>query len=132
MDGKFIIGGEPQMATLDWGRVGWLSNPAVTRAAQLAIVEGHLFVGKGHDFHKHPNQEEVIFVVTGRIEQWVDQEKRLFAPGDAAFIPPNVVHASFNVGDDEAKILAIFGPCVGEGFEVIDVAGEAPWNGLRS
>jgi quercetin dioxygenase-like cupin family protein len=132
MGGKFVVTGETQMATLDWGRVGWLSNPSVTGAAQLAIVEGHLFPGKGHDFHKHPGQEEMIFVVAGRIEQWIDRDKRLLGPGDAAFIPPGVVHASFNIGDDEAKLLAIFGPCVGDGFEIIDMAAEAPWNSLRS
>ena len=131
MAGKFITAGETQPATLDWGRVGWLSNPALTAAARLAVVEAHLFPGKGHDFHKHPDQEEVIFLVAGRIEQWIDRDKRVLGPGDAAFIPAGVVHASFNVGDGEAKLLAIFGPCVGDGFEVIDMAGEAPWNSLR-
>ena len=81
MSGKFIIAGETQPATLDWGRVGWLSNPSVTGAARLAIVEGHLFPGKGHDFHKHPHQEEVIFLVAGRIEQWIDRNKRSSALG---------------------------------------------------
>ncbi len=37
----------------------------------------------------------------------------------AAYIPVGVVHASFNVGEGEAKLLATFGPCVGEGFEVV-------------
>jgi quercetin dioxygenase-like cupin family protein len=87
MDGKFVIGGETQMATLDWGRVGWLSNPSVTGAAQLAIIEGHLLLGKGHDFHKHPSQEEVIFIVAGRIEQWIDKEKRLLGPGGCGLHP---------------------------------------------
>ena len=65
------------------------------------------------------------------MEQWIDRGKLILDPGDAAFILPDVVHASFNIGDGEAKLLAIFGPCVGDGFEVIDMAGEAPWNSLR-
>jgi quercetin dioxygenase-like cupin family protein len=64
----------------------------------------------------------VIFVVDGRIELWIDKEKRILGPGDSAFIPPGVVHASFNAGDNEAKVMPIFGPCVGDGFEMIDVA----------
>ena len=43
----------------------------------------------------------------------------------------DTVHASFNVGDGEAKILAIFGPAVGDGFETVDVSAEAPWNAMR-
>jgi hypothetical protein len=43
-----------------------------------------------------------------------------------------MVHASFNVGASDATIIAILGPCVGKiGYEVVDVAGEAPWNTLR-
>jgi hypothetical protein len=43
------------------------------------------------------------------------------------------VHATFNIGAEDAKIVAILGPCVGDmGVENIDVSGEVPWNGLRS
>jgi quercetin dioxygenase-like cupin family protein len=131
MGGKFIIASETQLAALDWGKIGWLSNKEITGAAQLAIVEGSLIPGKGHNFHKHPRQEEVLFVVAGQIEQWIDQEKRLLGPGDAAFIPPGMVHASFNTGGGQAKVLAIFGPCIGDGFEMVDMSDEAPWNNLR-
>ena len=48
------------------------------------------------------------------------------------FLPAGMVHASFNVGDTDVHIVAILGPCVGDsGYEVVEVAGEAPWNGLR-
>jgi quercetin dioxygenase-like cupin family protein len=131
MGAKFILESETQRQPLDWGQLGWLSSPTHTGAAQLAIVEGNLIPGKGHNFHKHPSQEEVMFVVDGHIEQWIDKERRILGPGDSAFIPPGVVHASFNAGDNEAKVLAIFGPCLSDGFEMIDMAGEAPWNILR-
>ncbi len=72
-----------------------------------------------------------MFVVDGRIEQWIDKEKRILGPGDSAFIPPGVVHATFNAGDNKAKVLAIFGPCLGDGFEMIDMSDEAPWKTLR-
>ena len=131
MGGKFIIASQTKMDTLDWGRIGWVCGPKHTGASQLAIVQGDLIPGKGHNFHKHPHQEEIIFVVSGQIEQWIDREKRILGVGDSAFMPPGVVHASFNVGTTEAKVIAIFGPCVGDGFEMIDMAGEAPWSNLR-
>jgi quercetin dioxygenase-like cupin family protein len=132
MSGKFSFVKDIEFATLDWGRVGSLCSPPSTGARQLTILDGRLFPGKGHDFHKHPTQEEVILVLSGRIEQWIDREKRILGPGDSAFIPPDTVHASFNVGDGEANIVAIFGPSVGDnGFEMVDMSGEAPWNELR-
>jgi quercetin dioxygenase-like cupin family protein len=132
MSGKFVIARETRPDVLDWGKMGWMSNPPTTSAKQLTVIDVTLGPGKGHDFHKHPDQEEVIFVVAGKVEQWVDRQKRILGPGDSAFIPAAMVHASFNVGDKDAKIVAILGPCVGPtGYELVDVAGEAPWKTLR-
>jgi hypothetical protein len=48
-------------------------------------------------------------------------------------MPSRVVHATFNIGAEDAKVVAILGPCVGDmGVEQVDVSGEAPWNGLRA
>ena len=133
MIGKFTMAGETPMSDLGWGSVGMICGPAVTGAKQVAVVEAHFPVRKGHAFHTHPHQEEVIIVTAGRLEQWIDREKRLLGPGDAAYIPAGVVHASFNVGAVEARLLAILGPCVGEnGVLTVDVADEAPWNAIQT
>lgn len=133
MSGRFVMAGETEPEVLDWGRLSWLSNPPTTGAEKLTVIDVTLGPGKGHDFHKHPDQEEVIYIVAGTVEQWVDREKRILGGGDSAFIPADMVHASFNVGDDDARIVAILGPCVGEGgYELVDVAGEAPWKDLRN
>lgn len=130
--GKFLMAKETDFATLDWGRVGANCSPSRTGAKQLTILDGRLYPGKGHDFHKHSSQEEVIMVISGQIEQWIETEKRVLGPGDSVFIPPNVVHASFNVGNGEANVVAIFGPSVGEnGLEMTDMAIEEPWKSLR-
>lgn len=130
--GKFVMVAETDQEALDWGRLRWLSTPPATGAKDLTVIDVELAPGKGHDFHKHPDQEEVIVCVSGMVEQWVDQQKRVLGPGDSCFIPANMVHASFNVGKDDAKLLAILGPCVGEsGYELVDVAAEEPWRSLR-
>jgi quercetin dioxygenase-like cupin family protein len=71
-------------------------------------------------------------VADGRIEQWIDREKRILGAGDAIFIAAGTVHATFNVGDSDARVVVIFGPCLGNGFEAVDVSGEVPWRGLRT
>ncbi len=132
MQGKFVLAKEVVPEVLDWGQLRWMSNPPVTGAHDLTVIHVTLAPGKGHDFHKHPDQEEVIYLVGGKVEQWVDREYRILGPGDSAFIPADMVHASFNIGDTDAHIVAILGPCIGEiGYELVDVAGEAPWKGMR-
>ena len=111
--------------------IRWICHPASTGAKQLTVVGATLAPGQGHGFHQHPDQEEVIYVLSGKVEQWVDRERRILGPGDACFIPAGMVHASFHAGDGDARLLAIFGPSVGSGFDTIEMSGEAPWSTLR-
>ncbi len=132
MSGKFTLSGEVVREQPDWGELGWLSRPPATTAKHITMIEVTLNAGKGHDFHKHPDQEEVIYVVSGKIEQWLESEKRILGPGDSIFIAPDVVHASFNAGSEAAQLMVVLGPCVGDGgYEVVEVADQEPWNGLR-
>lgn len=127
----FRPAGEIARAELDWGIFAAVSSPA-DGAERLMTVEATFLPGKGHDFHRHPNQEEVIYVLAGSLEQWVERERRVLEPGDGALIPAGVVHASFNTSGQEARIIAVLSPCVGEaGYEVEEVAGEEPWRSLR-
>lgn len=93
MTGKFVSSANVPREELSWGSLAWFSSPTVSHAKNLVVIELTLASGAGHNFHMHPNQEEVIYVVEGEIEQWVDREKRLLRAGDSAFIGANVVHA---------------------------------------
>ncbi len=133
MAGQFVTAAGTEPERLDWGQLRWMSHPPLTGAEKLTVIDVTLKPGKGHDFHKHPDQEEVIYVVAGTVEQWIDRDKRLLSPGDCAFIPADVVHASFNAGSEDAKVIAILGPCVGEnGYVSVEMGAEAPWNTLRT
>jgi hypothetical protein len=69
MGGAFVLAQHAESNRPDWGKVTWVCHPASVGASKLAIVCGDLLPDKGHNFHKHPRQEEVIFVVSGLIEQ---------------------------------------------------------------
>jgi len=131
MLGKFIPAAAAEREKLEWGGLAWLSRPQTTGAKDLVVIEVSLAPGGGHAFHKHPNQEEVIYVISGSVEQWLEKERRTLGPGDSIFIPAATVHASFNKSKSDAKLIAILGPCVGpEGYELVDVSGEESWKSL--
>ncbi len=132
MDGKFITSAAMERDHLDWGVMGWLSRPATTGAKDLVVIEVTLEPGFGHNFHKHPQQEEVIYVIFGAVEQWVGQKSTTLVAGDGVFIGADVVHASFNTGSATAKLIAILGPSVGaEGYQLVEVYEQEPWKSLR-
>ena len=115
----------------DWGVFAQVSGPRDGLAGIVAI-EATFLPGKCHDFHRHPGQEEVIYVIEGTIEQWDEQDRSILSAGDSVVIPASAVHATFNDGDAPARILAILSPAVGEdGYGVEDVSGDEPWASLR-
>jgi quercetin dioxygenase-like cupin family protein len=109
----------------------WLSKPGVTEAEQLVLVRVRMPPGEGHGFHRHPELEEIIYVLSGTAEQWVEEERRLLGPGEIAHIPADIVHATYNGGDGELEFLAILSPAEYEGPFAIDVYDEEPWRSLR-
>ena len=132
MSGKFVPADEVVRDQLDWGGLAWCCRPADTGAKDLVVMEVTLAPGGGHAFHKHPGQEEVIYVIDGQVQQWLDQEERTLGPGDCVFITGDTVHATLNTGQKYAKLLAIVSPCVNRdsGYEVTEVADQEPWSGL--
>lgn len=129
---KFVLNSETPKETVDWGTLAWLSNPTASGSKQLTVIDVELFPGKGHDFHKHPDQEEVIYCLEGTVEQWIGEEKRTLNAGDAVHIDAGKVHGTFNNSDEPACILVILSPCMGEiGYEIVEVANDEPWSSLR-
>jgi hypothetical protein len=85
---KFITQADLQPADLkpndmDFSRLSVLSHPSTTGTKHPTILAVSVLPGKGHDFRYHPNREEVIHVLAGTIEVWVERKKRILGPGTA-------------------------------------------------
>lgn len=110
----------------------WLCRPEVVAAERLQVCQATLPPGEGHNFHTHPELEEVIYVLAGEVEQWVEREARRLRPGEAAHIPAGIAHATFNVTNQDAIILAILSPAAAKGPFMVDVSQEEPWRSLKA
>jgi quercetin dioxygenase-like cupin family protein len=121
-----------QVEASPWGAHEWLCRPGLTDANDLLLVRVRMPAGTAHQFHRHPEMEEIIYVVSGTAEQWVDREKRVLKAGDSAHIPKDMVHGTYNAGDDELVFLAILSPAKVAGPALVDVHQEEPWRTLRA
>jgi quercetin dioxygenase-like cupin family protein len=129
---RFVLKGDLDHEEFDWGAVDWRCVPGLTGAKAIAVLDVKLSPGGGHAFHKHVDQEEMIIVKAGQVEQWIEREKQALGPGDSVYIDADVVHASFNDSSEDAHLQVILGPSVGKGgYELVDVAGDEPWASLR-
>ena len=109
----------------------WLARPEIADARDLQLCRAVIPPGEGHPFHTHPELEEIIYVLEGEVEQWVEREVRVLHQGEVAHIPRAMVHATYNAGKQDAVILAILSPASCAGPFAVDVSGEEPWKSLR-
>jgi mannose-6-phosphate isomerase-like protein (cupin superfamily) len=75
-----------------WGWIRWMMNNKVdTGAAQtFGIVE---IAGKGRNtLHKHPNCEELLYVLSGTATHLIGDKKVSIQKGDLIRVPPNTPH----------------------------------------
>jgi mannose-6-phosphate isomerase-like protein (cupin superfamily) len=74
--------------------------------------------GKGGYGHRHKTQEEVYFVISGRLDFKLEDELVEVGPGTAVRVAPQTVRSVWNEGPDEAELVIC-------SIRVDDVAGDA-------
>lgn len=127
---RFVTDKECVVEQLPWGPHEWLCTSSLTGARQLQVVRVTMPAGRCHAFHRHPEFEEALYVVDGRVEQWVGRTKRVLEAGALAHVPLNEVHGSYNVFTTPVTFLAILSPATCKGPPLVDVSGDEPWRSL--
>jgi len=128
---RFITKDDVQVEEAPWGVHDWISKEGLTEADHLMLVRVDMPPGKAHAFHRHPHMEEIIYVISGKAEQWVDQDSQVLGPGDSAHIPMDMVHGTYNAGDENLVFLAILSPAKFDGPVLVDVSEDEPWVTMR-
>jgi quercetin dioxygenase-like cupin family protein len=131
---RFIGQAEKITEAAERGAIDWFSKPELTGSEGLLIARVTMEPGQIHGFHFHPRREEAIYVLEGKLEQWIEDESKVLAAGDAAHIPAEVVHATFTL-DVPVTFLAILSPASFDDGEVefmTDVSTREPWAGLHA
>ena len=73
---------------------------AATGAGSLCLFEQWSEPGRGAPTHTHFEVEEVILVVDGRAEVWIDGETTVLERGGTALVPPHALHGFRNAGTE--------------------------------
>ena len=114
---------------------------SASRDSYTGLLE--LAPGDCFDFHHHQNQDEVIYVISGAIEMWLEKEKQVLGAGDSMVAPRGVVHACFNDSETPVVLMIVLSPLVPGvpddmriheeyGWEMTDVTNEPSWSSLRA
>jgi quercetin dioxygenase-like cupin family protein len=123
---------EVPMEDFEWGSAGMRCAPPGTGCDTFVVMDVRLDPGFFHAFHKHPDQDEMITVVSGKVTQFLEGESTVLGPGDSVYIDKDVVHGSYNDFDEPAQLAVVLAPAVTDGgYVAVDVAAEEPWASLR-
>jgi quercetin dioxygenase-like cupin family protein len=129
---RFVSFGEAEVEHVPPGKTHhWYCKPGMVADTNLMFVRAHLSPGEGHRFHHHPQMEEVLYILSGTAEQWVEREKRIMKTGDALYLPVGIVHGTYNVGSDTLDFLAVLSPAKAAGPVTVEVSHDEPWRSLR-
>ena len=89
----------------------------------VGMFEAMVPAGEGPPIHVHHNEDEVIHVLAGEYEFWLDGATRRLGPGASVFLPRGVPHTFRVVGKVPGRNIAVLTP---GGFEAffVDVAAK--------
>jgi mannose-6-phosphate isomerase-like protein (cupin superfamily) len=89
--------------------LSWIITAETVGARQMSIAIMNCPVGSVvRPLHGHRGIEEVILILEGEGEAWVDGEKAFFRKGDAVFFPADSKHQVRNTGDVPLVTASIF------------------------
>jgi quercetin dioxygenase-like cupin family protein len=129
---RFVMNDDVAVTQFDWGSAGTRADVPSTGCTSFVVMDVTLAPGKMHDFHKHPDQDEMVTVVSGKVTQYLEGQSSVLGPGDSVYIDKDVVHGSYNDFDEPALLAVVLAPPVGDGgYITVDVSAEEPWASAR-
>lgn len=128
---RFVTAAEKVDFRSQWALEEWLCRADVVPNQELLMVRANMEAGHSHPFHMHPTREEIIYVLSGRAEQWIGKEHRVLGPGEMVLIPKGEVHGTYNPFRERLVFLAILAPANAAEPGIVDVSTQEPWASLR-
>ena len=89
----------------------WLVTPETIGAEKISMAIMDCPPGSTvRPLHSHRDIEEILFILEGEGEAWVDGEVASFKQGDAVLFPVNSKHMVRNTGTSSLRTCSIFSP----------------------
>lgn len=105
---------DPRIEEHSWGRLLWMVSQELGNSEEMTVGQCRILPGQSNPRHQHPNCDEVLHVLSGRIRHSLDDEEFEMGVGDTVSIARHVWHNATNIGDDEAVLMIAFSGAVRE------------------
>ncbi len=114
-ENNFVYPNDVDAFEFDWGKLSLTVAPETNGAKRFSGGVVDLPSGEGHSRHNHPGAEEIIFVISGRGEQMVEDPDgnpvtQEVGPGCTIFVPESRFHSTRNTGTAPMQLFVVYSP----------------------
>lgn len=104
MDQRVARAKNHEVQQTPWGKLVWQVSADQGNSDKLTVGICYINPGEANGRHVHPNCDEVLTVIRGRIIHTWDDEEYEMSEGDAISIPSGVIHNARNIGTETAEL----------------------------
>jgi len=98
-----------EVIAADWGTLTWYASAKLGNSQHTTVGKCVIRPGLANPRHCHPNCEEVLVVLEGKIEHEIEGGRHvIMRDGDTITIPQGLLHNARNIGADDAVLLVVF------------------------
>ena len=108
MENYVLRAADQQVKELDFGSLCWFTSKELGNSETMTTGLCILKSGAGNPRHYHPNCDEVLHVLQGRIVHTLGDDETELEEGDTISVPINVIHSARNIGEGEARLFISF------------------------
>jgi quercetin dioxygenase-like cupin family protein len=106
---KVVRADEAVTQTSDWGTLTWFASGRQGNSDSMTVGRCVIRPGRSNPRHSHPNCEEVLHVLSGRIAHTLDGRAEVeLSEGDTITVPAGLVHNARNIGQADAVLMIAF------------------------
>ena len=99
---------EREKISEEWGSLNWLAGNKIGNARGVTVGRVTIKKGKSNPRHSHSNCEEVLYLLKGRLDHSMGDEKVVLEPGDTLVVKAGVPHDAVSIGETDADMIVAY------------------------
>ena len=100
--------GQGEALDFDWGHIVWTVARSLGNSATMTFGLVSINAGAANPRHRHPNCDEILHVLSGKIEHSLGDQRFEMNSGDTISIPTGVWHNARALGEQDAQMVICF------------------------
>ena len=96
---------EGEVTQTGWGTLVWTASERIGNSTSMSFGRVIIRAGQENPRHRHPNCDEILHVLSGRIEHVLGDEIFPMGPGDSISIPQGVWHQARALAEDASIVI---------------------------